>query len=120
MADKRSGSHSSIEKEIPEHAEIPRQRGAPRTPLERQIALKAALEVDPGVTRFSFRAIQVRGPILKTDGCIDLALRCTLLLWSFAVAPVTVGLTERYDGTPRVCLLSKCGISHRSWVVSMA
>lgn len=35
--------------------------------MERQIALKAALEVDPGVTRFSLRAIQVRHPpLLKT------------------------------------------------------
>lgn len=65
MAEKRSGSHSSIEKETAlEHAEAPRQRGAPRTPMERQIALKAALEVDPGVTRFSLRAIQVRYPPL--------------------------------------------------------
>ncbi|KAF9468534.1 general substrate transporter [Collybia nuda] len=62
MTDKRSGSQSSIEKEkeiTPGHEETLRQRGAPRTPMERQIALKAALEVDPGVTRFSLRAIQM-------------------------------------------------------------
>lgn len=39
-----------------EHAQVPRKH---RTPVERQQALKAALEIDPGVTRWSSRAIQV-------------------------------------------------------------
>lgn len=100
MTDKRSGSHFSIEKvTAPEHAETPRQRGAPRTPIERQIALKTALEVDPGVSRFSLRAIQVRCSALSKTllRAFDLPCRCTLLLWSFAAAQGTVDSTERYD-----------------------
>ncbi|GLB38423.1 putative general substrate transporter [Lyophyllum shimeji] len=59
MAGSKDGSHSSIEKEKIEHSEHARVRGQPRTPLERQVALKAALEVDPGVARFSLRAFQM-------------------------------------------------------------
>ena len=32
---------------------------APRSPMERQIALQAALEIDPGVQKLSWAAIQV-------------------------------------------------------------
>jgi hypothetical protein len=56
MAGSKDDSRSSIAKSTPEHAEtLP----VPKTPQERQIALKAALEIDPGVTRFSWRAFQV-------------------------------------------------------------
>ncbi|KAF8073785.1 general substrate transporter [Lyophyllum atratum] len=61
MAGSKDGSHSSIEKdEKVEHLETsPRVRGQPMTPVERQVALNAALEVDPGVSRFSLRAYQM-------------------------------------------------------------
>jgi hypothetical protein len=51
-------SRSSIDKDTPEHVPV-ETRLSPKTPEERQIALKAALEVDPGVARFSSRAFQV-------------------------------------------------------------
>lgn len=63
MAGSKEGSHSSIEKERTEHVDDMPKHKEPKTPMERQIALKAALEVDPGVTRFSLRAFQVS----KTD-----------------------------------------------------
>ncbi|KAF8229684.1 general substrate transporter [Tricholoma matsutake] len=56
MTRSKDDSRSSIAKTIPEHIEtLP----SPKTPQERQIALKAALEVDPGVTTFSWRAFQM-------------------------------------------------------------
>ena len=50
---------SSIEElDVKEHEE--KIEIVPQTPMERQIALEAALKVDPGVKRFSWAAIQVR------------------------------------------------------------
>jgi len=69
MAGSKDGSHSSIEKERHEHSETVPVRGQPRTPMERQIALKAALEVDPGVSRFSWRAFQMYLVTLVVCGC---------------------------------------------------
>jgi hypothetical protein len=64
-SDKTSLSEEMIENHgaLPEvhHA---RKRPQAKTPLERQVALKAALEVDPGVHKTSWRAIQV---ILLSD-----------------------------------------------------
>lgn len=59
-----------------------------RTPLERQQALKAALEVDPGVKRWSLRAMQVgftlcllMRPLIVTAILIDVSSHpCSLLL----------------------------------------
>ncbi|KAF5382700.1 hypothetical protein D9615_002928 [Tricholomella constricta] len=59
MTDNKDGIRSSIDKETHEYLDTTRVRGQPMTPMERQIALKAALEVDPGVSRFSLRAFQI-------------------------------------------------------------
>ncbi|TFK40545.1 general substrate transporter [Crucibulum laeve] len=54
-------SKSSVEKveNIEEHEDAISQPIYPKTPQERQAALQAALEIDPGVRRFSWRAIQM-------------------------------------------------------------
>lgn len=64
-------------------------RSSPRTPLERQQALKAALEVDPGVKRWSLRAMQVRissrslmRPLIVSAILLDVSSHpCGLLLF---------------------------------------
>ncbi|KAG5648316.1 hypothetical protein DXG03_004888 [Asterophora parasitica] len=56
MASGNGGFRTSIDPEKHNHEE--KVRGQPMTPIERQIALKAALEIDPGVSGFSFRAFQ--------------------------------------------------------------
>lgn len=48
--------HSSIDNDD----RVEQVKFIPRTPMERQVALQAALEIDPGVQRFSRAAIQVR------------------------------------------------------------
>lgn len=58
MSGGKYGFRSSAEQEKFDQ-ETTRVRGLPMSPMERQIALKAALEVDPGVSRFSFRAFQM-------------------------------------------------------------
>ncbi|KAF8655480.1 hypothetical protein AX16_003038 [Volvariella volvacea WC 439] len=54
-------SNSSFDKAEAEitHIDVPIRKSPPKSPLERQAALKAALEVDPGVGRWSLRAIQM-------------------------------------------------------------
>jgi hypothetical protein len=59
-----SGSHSSLDKELDvEHHEVVHSGRKPlalMTPAEKQKEMQKALAVDPGVTRFSWAAIQVR------------------------------------------------------------
>ena len=59
MAGSKDDHRSSITKDTPK-PEYTETRSSPKTPQERQVALKAALDIDPGVTWFSWRAVQVR------------------------------------------------------------
>ncbi|PPQ80982.1 hypothetical protein CVT25_015135 [Psilocybe cyanescens] len=63
-----SPSHSSIDKDLDakqeiEHVNHYHEKASPsigpQTPMEKQLALQAALKVDPGVARFSWAAIQM-------------------------------------------------------------
>ena len=74
-----------------------RHKHKPKTPMERQIALNAARKIDPGVGRFSWRAIQVSTLEMVSDVEHTRIIhpRCILSPWSFAAAPVTVVLMAR-------------------------
>lgn len=63
-----SPTHSSIDKDLDakqeiEHIDYRDEKGRrpilPQTPVEKQLALQEALKIDPGVSRFSWAAIQV-------------------------------------------------------------
>lgn len=58
----RPPSHSSLDKDDLDgkHQHVEHREIALQTPMERQMALQAALKVDPGVARFSWAAYQVR------------------------------------------------------------
>lgn len=60
----RTPSHSSIDKG-PDDGQIEHRPRAPRlTPMEKQLEMQKALAIDPGVTRWSWAAIQVCAPAL--------------------------------------------------------
>ncbi|KAF8957290.1 general substrate transporter [Flammula alnicola] len=62
MGNATTPSHSSVEKYMDDKHEaevVHREYGVPQTPMEKQIALQKALEMDPGVSRFSWAAIQM-------------------------------------------------------------
>ncbi|KAF8955286.1 general substrate transporter [Flammula alnicola] len=62
MGNATTPSHSSVEKDLDDKHEaevVHREYGVPQTPMENQIALQKALEMDPGVSRFSWAAIQM-------------------------------------------------------------
>ncbi|KDR77321.1 hypothetical protein GALMADRAFT_279081 [Galerina marginata CBS 339.88] len=52
--DDDTSSHSLADRDP-----VQRSRISPRTPMQKQMALQAALKVDPGVTRFSWAAMQM-------------------------------------------------------------
>lgn len=103
MANSNEGraSGSSIEKDKSEDQRNNNtppmlQTKPPKTPLERQNALNAALKVDPGVKRWSSRALQVSNtPVDVPQGVSEFLIRCILSPWWFVVVPVTVALTAR-------------------------
>lgn len=80
--------------------------GSAQSPLDKQRAMKAALEKDPGVPRFSWSAWQVR--VLRNQLRLSLAVdsrrlsvllgccRCIWSRWLRAVVQATADLTEPY------------------------
>ncbi|CAA7261515.1 unnamed protein product [Cyclocybe aegerita] len=86
MSNEKDGtpSASSMDKATDAHDGFTEHREVfPMTPMEKQVALQAALEIDPGVKRFSWAAIQARNfyPILLDNESTPIYCEWSLPYW---------------------------------------